>query len=898
MKLTGIRTAPMASVKVTGGQIYELFREEIKHFSDRSILDNRLADGTAGQLLVACVQAFECGTSSTDERSQLLTSIERLVGELTGRISEPGVSDALAMVAQLSTDEGFLNGRVSSVAATAQAAIMSCAEVDEVYDVTEHESLMRRVYDIEPGDACPPDILTDETARSFMDAVRYFEKTGTTIYRDYAISFWELAANDRGSVGKEQFLRLTRMLWEATGEGRFADAFEREYGALIGAYVEHCSTMQEMLVSAPGAGAVAICDGGLAILRYGDYEFHGDGTAFKTELSPAGCKLTFTMPYDGFVALRLADAEAAELTVDGCEYDYAITGAGCGSAGFALVGGPFEQGSVTCMQTVTSVDDISAAVEVQPAEATVEPVHVVETPAEAENIPEAESIPEVEPTSEVECVPEPVRFTWQENDETVASAPSLISLVCDGCAVYYSPSLNRYLIRLSENAEQRYTWEGRVEVPIRITADAECYVDVDGKEADRDNIILSVTGELFTGHRLRLHSIDCSYVTSYDVVILREALRNAELNMEDTAHQAADAYGDVRGSFAGELCYVWDASGDAGRRGLSGTYGSSAGQQYGADPTTGYFWGSSGDRLCRRYRFELENGNYELKLGFTSPEWAGSRPTLKLDRGSDRERVLDPDIVIDGSIHTYRVRISKGMLDLSIESADGSVDASTIEIRAQQTIAQSGDYALVSGEAGTNGRADASASASQAQDEHEDNLSFIARMQEKARYYEKLEAEQEAQVVEFEKKLAAEIAEIDTSTWVEEEPDDLDLTGMQMIGVEEVEDTLDEPMREFATISLEEPEMLNEEAETSTEEEELSNEEAETPTEETELPIEEGGTIRRKWAFEEQAEAEEAAAQALLSKKTQLVREGRKTLTGVAGALALGAGIAALLKKK
>lgn len=264
-----------------------------------------------------------------------------------------------------------------------------------------------------------------------------------------------------------------------------------------------------------------------------------------------------------------------------------------------------------------------------------------------------------------------------------AAGTAIESITCSIGAVYYSAGRNAYLIRVPEKDPK--TGEDIREVSLSITLNCDGYVEVDRSDARKDSIRLDVMKHRFTGHRLRLYDPDCRLEKDYAVIIETVPDTAPETPAAEQGLKRGDASAPVRGSFQGEVCYIMDATGDP--HADLGTYNSQHKQPFGADPETGYVWGVSGDSQNRKYRFEVEDGSYEVQIGFDVPEWMNDKPSLYQNYQHDRERLLASDIETTDELISYRVHVVGGLLALSLVSDDGGVSAWRIEVHSLQTTA-------------------------------------------------------------------------------------------------------------------------------------------------------------------------------------------------------------------
>lgn len=164
-----------------------------------------------------------------------------------------------------------------------------------------------------------------------------------------------------------------------------------------------------------------------------------------------------------------------------------------------------------------------------------------------------------------------------------------------------------------------------------------------------------------------------------------------------------------------------------------GTHNSVTEQAYGADKATGYKWGiyetetaTSGNGNCSvggvstewtwpyelggsddkasklstnrytknqtekginprnlNYKFELENGDYLVEVGFTDPWSVSDKPTLYADHGKSNQKVIASDINVsaNGGVVTGEVTVTDGELTLNAISTQPCINMTYITIK-------------------------------------------------------------------------------------------------------------------------------------------------------------------------------------------------------------------------
>ena len=198
---------------------------------------------------------------------------------------------------------------------------------------------------------------------------------------------------------------------------------------------------------------------------------------------------------------------------------------------------------------------------------------------------------------------------------------------------------------------------------------------IDGVPVENEKMIASPSEAVYEGFEIRAGD---------DAFLL--AVRNPE-NRKDPEH-GSDAFMNVTGSFAGELCYKTGV-GDGEEK---GTYHSTRDQQFGIDPFTGYFWGrrDAGDA----WSFGLEEGLYAVTV-LLGNDAAGFTVTT---RGKDKEFKMPEDCPRDNGPTSMvaRVRADNGMLTVKgFGSAGDPCPLESIEIRTVTTTAHASDLVPV-----------------------------------------------------------------------------------------------------------------------------------------------------------------------------------------------------------
>lgn len=289
----------------------------------------------------------------------------------------------------------------------------------------DQESLYERIYAAKPGDNALTNHHANTTIPKFMGALKRFTVTGEQKYFDYALAFWNLVVTQHtyitgGNSQWEHFradrmldkertncncetcnaynmLKLTKLLFEITGDGKYADWYENtfinsilssqnpetgmttyfqpmqtgyfkvfgeetdKFWCCIGTGMENFSKLGESFYFHKG--------GDVIVNQYFSSKLDCEDIAFTQKSSiPTGNTVSFMFDreYSGRIMFRLPNwlAGKAEVTVNGVSYDYEVTlanlsggvpgatgkdacpGIACGALGYAIVSGSFAQGDV------------------------------------------------------------------------------------------------------------------------------------------------------------------------------------------------------------------------------------------------------------------------------------------------------------------------------------------------------------------------------------------------------------------------------------------------------------------------------------------------------------------------------------------------------------------------
>ncbi len=161
-------------------------------------------------------------------------------------------------------------------------------------------------------------------------------------------------------------------------------------------------------------------------------------------------------------------------------------------------------------------------------------------------------------------------------------------------------------------------------------------------------------------------------------------IRNSK-NKNDN-EQCPDAFMNVTGSFAGELCYK---VGEADEGCAKGTYHTDHDRVFGADPFTGYLWGRNDDKGSS-WSFQVEEGLYE----FTVVLYGASEFNITTQGKEKKYNITSPEEQQDGPTSSFaRLRCGNGIVTVNALTADGdNCPIGSIEIRTLSTTASASDY--------------------------------------------------------------------------------------------------------------------------------------------------------------------------------------------------------------
>ncbi|MCR5828994.1 MAG: hypothetical protein K6F93_01420 [Lachnospiraceae bacterium] len=165
----------------------------------------------------------------------------------------------------------------------------------------------------------------------------------------------------------------------------------------------------------------------------------------------------------------------------------------------------------------------------------------------------------------------------------------------------------------------------------------------------------------------------------------RLVLRNPENKNDDGG---PDAFMNVTGSFAGELCYKIGLPGGTGEK---GTYHSFNDHIFGIDPQTGYFWGRM-KALGSVWGFQVEEGLYSINPSVLK----NAKSFIVISQGKEKEYPVPAESgAEDGpAVMMIRARLNNGIAVIKCIDKDGNECAiESVEIRTLSTTAHASDFA-------------------------------------------------------------------------------------------------------------------------------------------------------------------------------------------------------------
>ncbi len=383
--------------------------------------------------------------------------------------------------------------------------------------------------------------------------------------------------------------------------------------------------------------------------------------------------VVFEEDFDGDLSIKIFSlmAEDFHVWIDGEEYSYAVRGSKQTDPGYAMLAGPFEKGTVIG----AAWGKESAGVYMQEdVETAGQPETVEEEQGRTVRIPFSVTgarsvlfgrilqivLVEISPDSAVTLLP-------HKGFRLLVSGTPL-----DGEKVLPAPSDVVY---------------SELEVDALEASDAAGESAQTG-EAGQKKTLTGVVGQEKTltgvaGQEKTLSGV-AGQGLSAGVGKYRIVLKNP-LAMKDK-EQGPDAFMNVTGSFAGELCYRIGASEDASK----GTYHTLESHEFGVDPFTGYYWGRTAEDGSE-WAFQLEEGLYGINVSVGS----GTEAVVLVTGGKEKEYKLPPMAsTLDGpTAMTIRARVKNGIVTLRCRGSEGTVcPFESIEIRTLSTTAHASDY--------------------------------------------------------------------------------------------------------------------------------------------------------------------------------------------------------------
>ena len=349
--------------------------------------------------------------------------------------------------------------------------------------------------------------------------------------------------------------------------------------------------------------------------------------------------IVFEEDYDGDLSIKIFSlmAEDFHVWIDGEEYSYAIRGGKQTDPGYAMLAGPFEKGTV-----------IGAAWGKESAS-----VYMQE---------------DVNPTPQPELV----------NEETDRSVK--IPFVITGAqSVLVSNTFKTVLVETAQDST------------VTLAPHRGVKLLTGGTPIEGETILGTPADAVYSGLEVEVLKPQTS-TTENDLSekdrltgeTYRIAVRNPRTGTEQ--EQGPDAFMNVTGSFAGELCYKVGASED----GSKGTYHTHPVQGFGIDPFTGYYWGRTAENGSA-WAFQLEEGLYGINVSVGS----GVEAVVLVTHNKEKEYKLPEAIAMsDGpTAMTIRARVDNGITILKSRGSDGAeCPFESIEIRTLSTTAHASDY--------------------------------------------------------------------------------------------------------------------------------------------------------------------------------------------------------------
>ena len=327
-------------------------------------------------------------------------------------------------------------------------------------------------------------------------------------------------------------------------------------------------------------------------------------------------------------------------------------------------------------------------------------------------------------------------YTMRHMDDDV----SLLDAEISEGALYYSESEGKYLAIVPEGAAAQLSFTLPAEYAYLTVREASgsgttlgtCRTAV---PADASAVSLELFGDrTFTGYELTVYAQDHVHTKTYEVLVSSD-------------REALEKYESIG---TGDIAYFVDC-GDHDTTTVSegeslGSFQSLTEQLWGADPVTGRFWGlqddeedayagagvsggiytahtwcyefnvkdglrktvtnrytknqyESGIDRHLNYAFELADGTYEIEMCFADPWGCSKNPTVTAYAGEENEQVLFYRLATEDGPVTSEVKVSGGMLDLTITSADKAINLNYILLRPKDAQPKDHSFVLISGTA-------------------------------------------------------------------------------------------------------------------------------------------------------------------------------------------------------
>ena len=356
--------------------------------------------------------------------------------------------------------------------------------------------------------------------------------------------------------------------------------------------------------------------------------------------------VVFEEDFDGDLSIKIFSlmAEDFRVWIDGREYSYAIRGGKQTDPGYAMLAGPFEKGTV-----------IGAAWGKESAS-----VYMQEDVGTAGQ-PEAKK---------------------EEQGRTVR-----LPFVIKGAqSVLADSTFATVLVEVSPDS------------PATISPRKGVRLVMDGQSLEGEKVLTAPTDAVYSGLEVKVIGFDSlsnpgelpdgendqpenknNGADNYRIVVKNPLFATDK-------EQGPDAFMNVTGSFAGELCYRIGASEDASK----GTYHTLESHEFGVDPFTGYYWGRTAEDGSE-WAFQLEEGLYGINASVAN----GAEAVVLVTGGKEKEYKLPAEAATpDGPTAVMiRARVDNGIVTLRCRADEGtSCPFVSIEIRTLSTTAHASAY--------------------------------------------------------------------------------------------------------------------------------------------------------------------------------------------------------------